>query len=111
MQIPMCFAESLQYLCVCVLSRVWLFATLWTTAHQALLSMGFFWQKHWSGLPFLTSGELPNPGINPASPALTSDFFTSVLPGKPSAAFFICPAMKKATSEEDEPREDDKIEN
>lgn len=58
-------------------------------AYQALLSMGFFWQQHWSGLPFLTSGELPDPGVNPASPALTSDFFTTVLPGKPSAAFFI----------------------
>ena len=51
-------------------SRVWLFATLWTAAHQAPLSMGSSRQEYWSGLPFPTPGDLPDPGIEPA-PSLT----------------------------------------
>ena len=43
--------------------------TLWTVAHQAPLSMGFSRQKYWSGLPFPFAGDLPNPGIQPMSPA------------------------------------------
>ena len=53
---------------VCILncfSHVQLFATLWTIAPQAPLSMGFSRQEYWSGLPFPPPGELPNPGINP----------------------------------------------
>ena len=46
-----------------VLSRVWLFATPWTIARQAPLSTRFSRQEYWSGLPFPTSGDLPNPGI------------------------------------------------
>ena len=45
------------------------FVTLWTIAHQAPLSMGFSRQEYWSGLPFSSPGNLPNPGIKPASPA------------------------------------------
>ena len=45
-------------------------ATLWTIAHQAPLSLGFPRQEYWSGLPFLSPGDLPNPGIEPVSPAL-----------------------------------------
>ena len=45
------------------LSRVRLFATPWTVAHQAPLSMGFSRQEYWSGLPFPSPGNLPNPGI------------------------------------------------
>ena len=45
------------------LSRVWLFATPWTVARQAPLSMGFSNQEYWSGLPFPSPGDLPNPGI------------------------------------------------
>ena len=45
-------------------------ATPWTVAHQYPLSMGFPRQEYWSGLPFLSPGDLPNPRINPASPAL-----------------------------------------
>ena len=55
-------------------------ATLWTVAHQAPLSMGFFRQEYWSGLPFPTPGDLPDPGIQTvslASPALAGGFFTS----------------------------------
>ena len=71
--------------CLCVLSRVWVFATPWTVAHQAPLSMGFPRQEYWSGLLFLTPGEVPDPGIKPASPALAGRFFTAtaVVPGKP----------------------------
>ena len=52
------------------LSRVRLFATPWTVAYQALLSMGFSRQEYWSGLPFPSPGDLPDPGIKPGSPAL-----------------------------------------
>ena len=73
--------------CVCMsaqsLSRVQLFATPWTVACQAPLSMGFPRQEYWSGLPFLSPGDLPNPGIKPVSPALASGFFTTEPPGKP----------------------------
>ena len=49
------------------------FATPWTVAHQAPLSMGFPRQDYWSGLPFPSPGDLPNPGIEPVSPALQAD--------------------------------------
>ena len=64
-------------------SLVCLFVTPWTVAHQAPLSMGFSRQECWSGLPFPSPEDLPNPGIEPAplaSPALPSVFFiTSVM--------------------------------
>ena len=49
------------------------FVTLWTVAHQALLSMEFPRQEYWSGLPVPSLGNLPNPGIKPTSPALQAD--------------------------------------
>ena len=52
------------------LSRVRLFATPWTAAHQAPPSMGVSRQEHWSGLPLPSLGDLPNPGIEPRSLAL-----------------------------------------
>ena len=52
------------------LSRVRLFATPWTVAYQVLLSVGFSRQEYWSGLPFPSPGDLPNPGTEPGSPAL-----------------------------------------
>ena len=64
------------------LSRVRLFATPWTVAHQAPPSMGFTRQEYWSGLPFPSPGDRPNPGIEPSSPALQADALTSELPGK-----------------------------
>ena len=57
------------------LSHVQLFVTPWTLARQAPLFMGFFRQECWSGLPFPSPGDLPDPGIEPASPALTGGFF------------------------------------
>ena len=59
-------------------SCIWLFVTPWTVAHQALLCMGFSKQKYWSGLPCPPLGDLPDPGIEPASPttpALQADSF------------------------------------
>ena len=50
-------------------SRVRLFATPWTVAHQAPPSIGFSRQEYWSGLPFPSPGDLPNPGIEPRSSA------------------------------------------
>ena len=50
------------------LSRVRLFATPWSVAHQAPLSMGFSRQEYWSGLPFPSPGDLPDPGTEPGSP-------------------------------------------
>ena len=58
-------------------------ATPWTVAHQASLSMEFSRQVYWSGLPFPPLGDLPDPGIEPGSPALQEDSLPSELPGKP----------------------------
>ena len=70
--------------CAKLLSHVWLFATLWTVAQQASLSMGFSRQEYWSGLPFPPPRDLSDPGIEPESPALAGRFFTSEALGKPS---------------------------
>ena len=51
-----------------LLSRVWLFATIWTVAHQIPLSVGFFRQEYYNGLPCPPPGDLPDPGIEPMSP-------------------------------------------
>ena len=56
--------------------------TPWTVACQAPLSLGFSRQEYWSGLPFPSSGHLPDPGIKPTSPALAGGFFTTEPPGK-----------------------------
>ena len=81
--------DRMECVCVCVcarvhplsrFSRVRLFATLWTAARQAPLSMGFSRQECWSGLPCPPPGDLPNPGIKPvslSSPALAGGFFTT----------------------------------
>ena len=74
--------------CCCLVAK--LFPTLCnpmgTIAHQAPLSKGFPRQEHGSGLPLPSAGELPDPGIEPASlvsPALASGFFATETPGKP----------------------------
>ena len=72
-------AQSLQSCLTCV--------TIWTIALRAALSMGFSRQEYWSGLPCPPPGDLPNPGIKPASfksPALAGEFFIPLVPpGKP----------------------------
>ena len=65
------------------LSRVRLFATPWTVANQTPPSMGFSRQEYCSGLPFPSPGNLPDPGIEPRSPAFQADTLTSGPPGKP----------------------------
>ena len=50
---------------------------LWTVTHQVLLSMGFPKQEYWGGLPVSSPGDLPDPGIEPTSPALAGRFFTA----------------------------------
>ena len=69
-----------------VLSCVQLFAIPWIVAHQAPLYMEFSKQEYWSGLPFPTPGDIPDPRIEPvylASPALAGRFFTTIPPEKP----------------------------
>ena len=58
------------------LSCVWLFAIPWTEAHQAPLSMEFSRPEYWSGLPFPSPGDLPNPGIEPGSLNMAGRIFT-----------------------------------
>ena len=85
-----CFQEEMKSRCYsepstrCGLNgRSLLFATPWTVACQAALSMGFPRQEYWSGLPFPSPGYLPDPGIEPLSPALEADALTSEPQGKP----------------------------
>ena len=72
--------------CMCSVTSfiVWLFATPWTVARQAPLSIGFSRQEYWSGLPCPPSGDLPGPGIEPSSPAspTVGRFFTTEPSGK-----------------------------
>ena len=66
------------------LSHVRLFVTPWTAAHQAPPSMGFSRQGYWSGLPFPSLGDFPDPGIEPRSPEFQADALTSEPAGKPN---------------------------
>ena len=67
------------------------FVTLWTVARQAPLFMGFSRQGHWSGLPFPSPRDLPDPGIKPKPPALQADSFLSEPPAFPKS----CKKKKK----------------
>ena len=80
------------------LSCVQLFATSRTVALQAPLSMGFPRQEGWSGLPFPSPGDLPDPGIEPMSPALAGGFLTTEPPGKPLATTAAAAAAKSLQS-------------
>ena len=68
------------------LSHVQLFGIPWTVAYQAPQSMEFSRQEYWSGLPFSSPGDLPDPGIEPWSPALQADTLPSEPPGKTKLA-------------------------
>ena len=70
------------------LSRVRLFVTPWTVAYQAPQSMEFSRQEYWSGLPFPSPGDLPDPGIEPGPPTLQADASLSEPPGKPPPLHF-----------------------
>ena len=69
-----------------LLSLVQFFATPWAVTCQAPLSMESSRQEYWSGLPFLSPGDLPNPGIEPRSPSLQADSLPSEPPRKPLPA-------------------------
>ena len=62
----------------------------WTVAGQAPLSLGFSRQEYWSGLPFPSPGDLPDPGIKPRSPAWQADSFPSELQGSPLGVLVLC---------------------
>ena len=72
------------------LSRVQLFVTPWTVAYQAPQSMEFSKQEYWSGLPFPSPGDLPDPEIEPGSPALQADALPSEPQGSPSEVTQSC---------------------
>ena len=72
------------------LSCVRLLATPWTAAYQAPPSMGFSRQGYWSGVPFPSPGDLPDPEFEPGSPALAGRFFVIEPPGKPSFRGYKC---------------------
>ena len=82
------------------LSRGRLFATPWTVAHQAPLSMGFSRQVYWSGLPFPSPGDLASPGIKPRSPALQADTLTSEPPGKYMETLYVRPVLGERSRKE-----------
>ena len=82
------FIDNMLYsyykICCCLVAK--LCPTLlqpWTVTHQAPLSMGFPRQEYWSGLPFLSPEDLPDPGIEPTSSALAGRFFTTEPPRQP----------------------------
>ena len=70
-------------MCAHLVSRVRLYMAPWTVALQARLSMEFLGQEDKSGLSFPPPGDLPDPGMEPTSPALAGGFFTTEPPGKP----------------------------
>ena len=72
-----------EYCCCSLVTMSYSFATPWTVALQAPLFMGFLRQESWSRLLFPSPGDLPDPGMEPASPALAGRFFTTKSPGKP----------------------------
>ena len=78
-------------------SRVRLFATPRAVAYQAPPSMEFFRKEYWSGLPFPSSGDLPDPGIEPGSPALQADALPSESLGKQVVANW-CYSMAKTNT-------------
>ena len=83
---------TISLFCMLVFSRSVMFdsAIPWTIAHQAPLSMGFSRQEYWSGQPFSSQGDLPDPGIKPGSPAMKADTLPSEPPGGPKFAFHLC---------------------
>ena len=65
-------------------------ATPWTVACQAPLSMGFPREEHWNGLPFPFARDLPDPGVEPKSPALQADSLPTEPSGKPHMCAYVC---------------------
>ena len=87
---------------MCMLICVQFFAIPWTVACQAPLSRGFLRQEYWSGLPFPTPGDLPDPGIKPTSlrsPALPGRFFTTAPSENPKPKPFLILWRAKETTD------------
>ena len=78
-----------------LLQVCWTLSDPWTVTHQAPLSTGFSRQEYWNELPFPSSGGLPNPGIEPKSPALQADSLPSEPPGKPVFTYMNAPVTLK----------------
>ena len=70
------------------------FVTPWTAVHQAPLSTGFPGQEYWSGLSFPSSGDLPDPGLKPASPAMSGEFFTVEPEESPDVEIYVLYACR-----------------
>ena len=83
-EVLLCTHGGLVVVVVWFLSRIQLFASPWTAVCQSPLSIGFPRQEYWSGLPFPSPGNLPDPGIKPVSSSLQEDFFTTEPLGKPT---------------------------
>ena len=81
-------------------SHVRVFATPWTVAYQASLSMGFSRQEDWSGLPLPSPGDLPDPGVEPRPPALQAEVLPSEPPGSHTGGMQT-PARKEVKSGSD----------
>ena len=80
----MVLTQNSMYNCCCLVTKscLSLLQPCKTVAHQVPQSMGYPRQQHWSGLPFPSPGDLPDPGTEPTSPALAGGFFTSETSGK-----------------------------
>ena len=89
------------FYCTCMHAQSVTFdsATPWTVAHQAPLSMGFSRQEYWSGLPFPSPGDLPDPGIEPRSPALQADALPSEPPVIPSNKHWVSRCLEQSSGE------------
>ena len=94
----LCFLCYTVLIEVKLLSHVWRVVTPWTIAHQAPPSMEFSRQEYWSGLPFPSPGNLPNPGIELGSPALQVDSLPTELTGKPKNTVLLHRFLKKQTN-------------
>ena len=103
---------SILHACVCVLnsfSHVWLCMTRWTIAHQAPLSMGFSRQEYWSRFPCLPPGDLLDPGIKHAAPALQKDSLPWSHWGSPSFDVSFNKLVNAGEKKEDSERETKQI--
>ena len=80
----------MQSACAQLLSLVQLFVTLWTVAHQASLPMEFSRQEYWSGLPFPSPGDFPEPGIEPGSLALQAVSLVSLTEPSGNPENYVC---------------------
>ena len=83
-------------MCAASLSHV-CFVNPWAVACQALLSLVLLWQQYWSGLPFLSPGDLFDPGIQPVSFALAGGFLITEPPGKPLVTIYLLLNLFKKT--------------